>query len=100
MRRTKRRAGCKTSIYIMGVEIERKFLLKTGASLPESDEVLNIQQMCIRDSRYIGHVPLSSGGKRAVEGDSKTVGKATLKSLGKHLCCPPSVSYTHLLPDG
>lgn len=28
----------------MGVEIERKFLLKPGASLPESDEVLNIQQ--------------------------------------------------------
>ncbi len=28
----------------MGVEIERKFLLKPGATLPESDEVLNIRQ--------------------------------------------------------
>lgn len=28
----------------MSIEIERKFLLRPGASLPESDEVLNMQQ--------------------------------------------------------
>lgn len=31
----------------MGLEIERKFLLKPGAQLPESDLVLNIQQAYI-----------------------------------------------------
>lgn len=28
----------------MGVEIERKFLIKLGASLPETDQILNIRQ--------------------------------------------------------
>lgn len=37
----------------MGLEIERKFLLKTGAPLPDSDMVLNIQQAYIANDNGV-----------------------------------------------
>ncbi|MDD7437310.1 MAG: CYTH domain-containing protein [Bacteroidales bacterium] len=37
----------------MAVEIERKFLLKPGAQLPESDLVLNIQQAYIANDKGV-----------------------------------------------
>lgn len=62
----------------MGVEIERKFLLKQGAKLPDSDMVLNIQQSYVaNDEGVVVRVRLTN-----MEEAFLTIKQASKEDLG------------------